>query len=273
MKHFAEVCGQGEKTAIFLPGTGWAGNFGMPIAELLVDEYMIHMLDLPGIGRSDGLDGIVKMNDAANWLNEYLEEKKIDKVTIIGHSLGGGIGMSFAYYYPEKVVKMILLDIGFARIERFPVDMFGSVGYFLPMISMLHRIFGQRFLGEEKNNSTNTEQISQEEIKEKIKSFGFEDNEFIRNAMKNQQEASSKGLSLLLALYRWNLPKTLNRIKTPCLVLYGNRKDKPIKFQKKLHRQVNRIKNPNIIFKNLNGGHYAHVNDNRALSIINSYLQ
>ncbi|NHM33734.1 alpha/beta hydrolase [Bacillus sp. C11] len=230
---------------------------------------------MPGIGRSEGLDGVVKMSDAAKWLNDYLEEKQIDKITIIGHSLGGGIGLSFAYFYPEKVDKLILLDIGFARIERFPVQMFGSVGYILPVISILHKILGQKFLGEEKeqNINTNSKQKTEEEIKVKIKNSGLEDTEFIRKAIENQQETTLKGISLLLALYRYNMPRMLSQVKVPCLVLYGNRDDKPLKLKNKIHRQVNRIRKSNIIIKELNGGHYAHVTDIRAISYIKSFLQ
>ncbi|MFJ7747376.1 alpha/beta hydrolase [Peribacillus sp. NPDC097295] len=275
MKHFVEVLGKGNETAVFLPGTGWAGDFGMPIAESLVEKFNIHLLDLPGIGRSEGLDGVVKMSDAAKWLNDYLEEKQIDKITIIGHSLGGGIGLSFAYFYPEKVNKLILLDIGFAKIERFPVQMFGSVGYFLPGISILHRILGQKFLVEEKEQNTDkiSKQKTEEEINTLIKNLELVDTEFVRKAIENQQETTLRGISLLLALYRCNMPRMLSQVKVPCLVLYGNRYNKPLKLQNKIHRQVNRIRKSNIIIKELNGGHYAHLTDIRAISYIKSFLQ
>ncbi|MBB2482123.1 alpha/beta hydrolase [Bacillus sp. APMAM] len=274
MKHYVEIFGKGKETIIFLPGTGWTGNFGMPIASALNEKFTMHMIDLPGIGRSEGLDGVVKMVDAANWLNDYLEEKEIHKINIIGHSLGGGIGLSFAYYYPEKVNKLILLDIGFAKIERFPVQMFGSVGYFLPLISVLHRIFGQKYLGNETKESQNIEskEITDEEMKARIKSLGLEDSEFMRNAIANQPASSLKGLSLLLALYRFNMPRILNKLKVPCLVLYGNRKESNVKVQNKIKRQVSRIKHSNISMKELNGGHYAHVSDVRAFDFINSFL-
>ncbi|MEK5391551.1 hypothetical protein NSQ59_14415 [Margalitia sp. FSL K6-0131] len=57
MKHYVEIFGKGKETIIFLPGTGWAGNFGMPIASALDEKFTMHMIDLPGIGRSKGRDG------------------------------------------------------------------------------------------------------------------------------------------------------------------------------------------------------------------------
>jgi 2-hydroxy-6-oxonona-2,4-dienedioate hydrolase len=276
VRHFAEVMGNGkEETVIFLPGTGWAGSFGRPIAESLGEKFNIHMLDLPGIGRSEGLDGVVKMRDAAGWVNDYLEEKQIDQIILIGHSLGGGIGLSFAYFYPEKVKKLILLDSGFARVERFPVQMFGSVGYILPVISILHKILGQKFLGDEKeqNSNTNAKPKTEEEIKVNIEELGLEDTEFTRKAIENQQETTLSGISLLLALYRCNIPRMLKNVNVPCLVLYGNRHDQPQRIQTKIQRQVNRISKPTIIMKELSGGHYSHVTDSRAITYIHSFLQ
>lgn len=275
MKHYVEISGKGKKTLVFLPGTGWSGSFGMPIASALEEKFTTHMIDLPGIGRSEGLDGVVKMIDAANWLNDYLEDNGINKVTIIGHSLGGGIGLSFAYAYPEKISKLVLLDIGFARIERFPVQMFGSVGYFLPFISILHRVFGQKILGNEteESQSVNLKQETEEKIITKIKSLEVEDSTFMRHAIANQQVATLKGMSLLLALYRFNMPRILNMIKVPCLVLYGNREGKTLKLQNKLKRQVSLIKHSNVTMKELSGGHYAHVSDVCAIDYITTFLQ
>ncbi|PKR85257.1 hypothetical protein CWO92_08650 [Heyndrickxia camelliae] len=275
VKHYVEISGMGKEILIFLPGTGWAGNFGVPIANALNEKFTTHMIDLPGIGRSEGLEGVVDMTDAANWLNDYLEEHRIKKVTIIGHSLGGGIALSFAYNYPKKVKKLVLLDIGFAKIERFPVQMFGSVGYFLPLISVLHRMFGQKFLGNETQESSNnhSKEKTEEEIKAQCKSLGLEDSEFMRHAIVNQQETTLKGISLLLALYRCNMPKILNKLEVPCLILYGNRDGNTPKLQNKIKRQVGRIKHSNITIKELSGGHYAHVSDVRALDYLTSFLE
>jgi len=78
-----------------------------------------------------------------------MDEQGWESAAIIGHSLGGAIGLSTTSFHPDRVDKLVLLDIGFARIERFPVSMFGTTGYFLPIISGLHRLSGPRFLGQD----------------------------------------------------------------------------------------------------------------------------
>jgi pimeloyl-ACP methyl ester carboxylesterase len=43
---------------------------------------------------------------------EYCQENKLDKVSIIGHSMGGKVAMLFAITYQERVDKLIVADIG-----------------------------------------------------------------------------------------------------------------------------------------------------------------
>ena len=43
---------------------------------------------------------------------EYCQENNIEKVSIIGHSMGGKVAMLFATTYPERVDKLIVADIG-----------------------------------------------------------------------------------------------------------------------------------------------------------------
>ena len=45
----------------------------------------------------------------------------IDRVTLVGHSLGGGVAMQFAYQYPEKTERMVLVATGGAGRHVSPV--------------------------------------------------------------------------------------------------------------------------------------------------------
>lgn len=264
---YAITEGAGKANNIFLPGTGWAAEFGTPIAEALKEDFVTHMLDIPGIGRSKGLEGVVNLQDAANWLHTYVEDHKLQKVNIIGHSLGGIIGLSYTYYYPEKVNKLILLDIGFAKIERFPVQMMGNVGYVFPLISILHKLFGQKILGENSQVENNTEK----DIQQTISRLGLQDTPFIRESIKNQPLASNQGISLLLAAYRANLPKFVKKLNVPCLVLFGIRANESEK-SKKNSAKIDQLKKAGIKTEALCGGHYAHVCDEKAMKYISSFL-
>ena len=275
-KHFSVIKGEGDNINIFLPGTGWSGDFGMPIAEHLSEEFTTHMIDLPGIGRSKGLEGVIKLKDIANWMNEYIEENNfLTKVNITGHSLGGIIGLAFAFYYPEKVNRIVLMDIGYSKIDRFPTQMMGSGGYFLPIISALHRVFGPKVLGKEsvEDQKQATKVMDEEMINDKIDKLELEDSQFIRKALHDQQQTSISGINLLLAAYRSNLPKLVKDLEIPCLILYGNRINKSKRMTKRIKKQINKVeKGANIKTQELNGGHYAHVTDLRAVNDISSFF-
>ncbi|WP_347318685.1 hypothetical protein [Rossellomorea sp. RS05] len=62
-----------------------------------------------------------------------------------------------------------------------------------------------------------------------ISSLELIDDAFIRKAILSMQEASPSGIGLLLALYRYHMPKALKGLSTPTLVLYGNREGESIK--------------------------------------------
>jgi 2-hydroxy-6-oxonona-2,4-dienedioate hydrolase len=273
--YYDVISGNGKEIAIFLPGTGWLGDFGSPIAESLGENFVTHMLDLPGIGRGKGLEGFVKIRDAADWLDGYIVEKGLTKVTIIGHSLGGIVGLAYAYHYPDKVNRLILLDIGYAKIDRFPVKMMGSVGYIMPFISALHRIFGQRVLGKDTELSSGTQEdgrLTEEKIQQSLERMGLEDHPFIREALQNQPSTSREGIGLLLAAYRCPLPKLVRKLQVPCLILYGNRESDSEKVQNRVRNQIHQLKMAGIHVEELRGGHYAHVSDSRAVRLISSFL-
>ena len=79
--------------------------------ERMKDKYRIVRIDVPGFGLtgaiSDGDTSIEAIVDRVHALTEYLG---LDKVVLVGNSLGGYISWNFAATYPEKVSAMILLD-------------------------------------------------------------------------------------------------------------------------------------------------------------------
>jgi len=79
--------------------------------ELLKDKYRIVRLDVPGFGLtgaiSDGDTSIEAFVDRIYALTEHLE---LNKIVVVGNSLGGYISWSFAAKHPEKVQALILQD-------------------------------------------------------------------------------------------------------------------------------------------------------------------
>jgi len=78
--------------------------------DLFSEKYRIVAIDLLGHGESDCIGYIHKMEDNADAVNTVLENLNIEKATIIGHSMGGYVGLAFAELYPEKIQKLVLLN-------------------------------------------------------------------------------------------------------------------------------------------------------------------
>ena len=82
------------------------GTFGKEMGGL----FPVHLIDLRNHGKSFHSD---EMNHEAlaNDIINYMEFHNIDKANLLGHSLGGKAVMQFAITYPDKVNKLIVVDI------------------------------------------------------------------------------------------------------------------------------------------------------------------
>jgi len=76
--------------------------------DFFSEKYRVIAIDLLGHGESDSLGYIHEMEENANAVNEVLEHLKVEKATIIGHSMGGYVALAFAELYPKKIQKLVL---------------------------------------------------------------------------------------------------------------------------------------------------------------------
>lgn len=93
---------------------GIAGNAAGwdPVVEPLSHEADVVVPDLPGHGESGRLRGDHSIGAYATWLRDVLEALEVERATFVGHSLGGGIVMQFAYQFPQYVERMVLVSSG-----------------------------------------------------------------------------------------------------------------------------------------------------------------
>jgi pimeloyl-ACP methyl ester carboxylesterase len=101
----------GEGTAIVLLH-GFLENKKMwkEYVDLFSENYRVITIDLLGHGESDCLGYVHSMEDNANVVHEVLDHLKIEKVTVLGHSMGGYVGLAFAELFPKNINKLVLLN-------------------------------------------------------------------------------------------------------------------------------------------------------------------
>lgn len=78
------------------------------------------VVDLPGHGESSKNPGDYSLGSLASTLRDLLDHLAIDRVHLVGHSLGGGVSMQFSYQFPERVETLLLESSGGLGEEAFP---------------------------------------------------------------------------------------------------------------------------------------------------------
>lgn len=82
------------------------------VIPLLAKDFRVIAPDLLGHGESAKPEGDYSLGAYATGLRDLLVILGVDKVTILGHSLGGGIAMQLAYQHPECCERLVLIDSG-----------------------------------------------------------------------------------------------------------------------------------------------------------------
>lgn len=82
------------------------------VIEPLAHRHTVIAPDLPGHGISAGGPGDYSLGSLAAGLRDLLLSLGHERATLVGHSLGGGIAMQFAYQFPEMVERLILVSSG-----------------------------------------------------------------------------------------------------------------------------------------------------------------
>lgn len=68
--------------------------------------------DLLGHGSSDKPRGDYSIAGYANGMRDLLSVLDLEQATVVGHSLGGGIALQFAYQFPERCQRLVLVGSG-----------------------------------------------------------------------------------------------------------------------------------------------------------------
>jgi pimeloyl-ACP methyl ester carboxylesterase len=110
---YREAGSGGRPTVLLVHGITNSSATWAPVTERLADRGM-HVLapDLAGHGDSERQRGDHSLGAHASILRDFLSVMDVDRATIVGHSLGGGLVMQFSYQFPETAERMVLVASG-----------------------------------------------------------------------------------------------------------------------------------------------------------------
>ncbi len=109
MQLHTQILGQGQPLVLLHGLFGSADNWGT-VAKHFAQHYQVISIDLRNHGRSPHSDSQTYA-EMADDLLETFDALGMDRVHLLGHSLGGKVAMQFAMQYPAKVSKLIVVDM------------------------------------------------------------------------------------------------------------------------------------------------------------------
>ena len=106
--HYVDV-GAGP-TVILLHGLADDVGVWGSVMPALAAKHRVIALDQVGFGRSDKPSLSYRVNTLVDFLDGFLNELKIDRVSLVGNSFGGWIAAAFTLAHPERVKRLVLCD-------------------------------------------------------------------------------------------------------------------------------------------------------------------
>ena len=115
--------GNGEKTVLFIHGWSCDMDFWKYQIPAFRNEYKTICVDLPGHGKSDKPEIDYTQDYFADSIKAVLDDSKIDKATIVGHSSGFGIAWRFSMKYPQRIEAICNVDGAYLNPPTDPVEL------------------------------------------------------------------------------------------------------------------------------------------------------
>lgn len=204
---------------------GWGGSLQsfLGVANELSLRFRVIVPDLWGFGKSETPPANFNVLNYALNIVELLKSLNVNKVTIVGHSFGGRIGIVLASLHPQFVNKLVLIN---------------SAGL-KPRFSL------KRFLKIRKYKKLKKQVKEGKKSPSVLLGFGSTDYKQLEGNMK----------SVFVNVVNQNLSSLLPKIKCKTLIIWGNKdRSTPIYMAKQLHKNIK-----SSMLYVLKGDHFVYV--------------
>ena len=205
-----------NKTLLFLHGFGESKETWRFLVPKLSQNYHVLLLDLKGFGQSPKVeDHAYSVYDQAREVASFIKKKKLQNVTVVGRSFGGGVALVLALMQEDKLMAQ--------SINR--LILINSMSYKQGLPSMLETL-NQPLIG-----FLGIHMLSNDYMAEEAYKFAFYNNDLIP---KDSLEYASYCLSMPLAKYVYletskqlipddieKIQKRYKEIDLPTLILWG----------------------------------------------------
>ena len=181
---------------LYLHPAGGAGIW-YPYHDLLAEKFEVFAPDHPGFGLSDTLPWTEAIDDYVYHYLAFLDHYKLERVDVIGASLGGWMAAELAVHHPERIRRLVLLAPIGLRIPGHPIaDLFG-----MTRDELVEALYHDRAIGEAAFPADADLDVIMQAFKESTAFARIAWNPFCANP---------------------KLERRLDRISSPTLVLWGD---------------------------------------------------
>ena len=233
---------------VFLHGTmGYAANWRR-VARHFEDRFEVLVFDQRGHGRSfQPAIGYAAQNFADD-LEQVLDALGWDQVNLVGHSMGGRVAYRFAAEHPERVVKLVIEDIG-------PTNHPTSASLVVRMLDAVPVPFASKAAAKDYFHTSFVEAFDSENNVRGLAEYLFaniKENEKGQAVWRFFEPGVRESVAQARADQRW---EDIESLRSPTLLLRGERsKDLPRDVFDKMLQLNDRIEGLEI----QNSGHWIH---------------
>lgn len=247
-----KVEGSGE-SLVFIHGLSDSLLYWEFLASNLRSEYQVIRLDLPGHGESELGTDEISIELFSDDLKKLLSKLNIEKVHLVGFSLGGAVALDFAIRYSENVSSIVLMS-SFSKSDEYLDDVFTQfkdaleAGFeefydlILPMVLCPDVIENNR-----------------KELK------------FIKDFASKTANTTAY-IKAVDACRNFNVEKHLSKVNVPTLILAGEYDEiSHLSSQRELHENINNSELK--IFQNTKHNLLVGDNNTKILNILNDFYK
>jgi len=103
------TAGHGEPLVVIHGAGGGAEGWLQSGAELC-EHHRIYVPDLPGFGDSQPMSGNYGVAEFVQFVEDFTHSLGLTRFHLVGHSAGGGIALCYAFKFPYKIGKLVLVS-------------------------------------------------------------------------------------------------------------------------------------------------------------------
>lgn len=224
-----------DENVLFIHGFGGDLNNWMFNQDDLANNFNTFAIDLPGHGMSTKKIVDSSLDGFANLISSFCEKNNLDKVNLVGHSLGGGISIKTAFKKKELIKSLTLISpIGLGdEIDSDYIDNFISSETRKEIKKEIEKLY------------FNSEIITRDMLNEILKFLRIDNVKDTLKIIKNEIIENN--------CQKNNLIEEINSLNIPVSVIWGEDDQIiPSKQSDVLSDKINLIKQKNC-------GHMAHI--------------